>query len=73
MYYIGRKIENEEITRPNTFILYFTAYLIHYFYNSKTKGDRKRKDFRFGSSIEKYIRIFFLMLFKGTVALFFFN
>ena len=26
-------------TRPNTLIPYFTAYLIHYFHNSKTKCD----------------------------------
>ena len=48
-----RKIRNEEITCPNTFILYLTAYLIHYFYSSKTRGDRKKHiDFRFGINIE---------------------
>ena len=30
MYYIGRKMRNEEITHPNTCIPYFTGYLIQY-------------------------------------------
>ena len=33
---------------------YSTAYLRQYFYISKTRGDRKKTDFRFGISIEKY-------------------
>ena len=32
-----------EISRPNMLISYFTAYLIHYVYNSKTEGKRKKK------------------------------
>ena len=35
-------------------IPYFMAYLLHYFYDVKTGGDRKKTDFRFGISIEKY-------------------
>ena len=31
------------ITRPNTLISYFTTYLIHYSYNSKTRGDRQKR------------------------------
>ena len=30
------------VTRPNTLIPYFTAYIIQYFYNSKTTGDRQK-------------------------------
>ena len=30
------------ITRPNTLIPYFMAYLNHYFYNLKNKCDRKK-------------------------------
>ena len=43
MYYIGHEMQKQEITCPNTFISYFTAYLMHYAYNSKTRADRKRK------------------------------
>ena len=39
---------------PYTLIPYFTAYLIRYFYNLKTRDDRKKADFRFVISIEKY-------------------
>ena len=32
-----------DITRPNMLIPYSTTYLIHYFYNSKTRGDRQKR------------------------------
>ena len=37
------RLNISEITRPNMLISYFTAYLIHYFYNSKTRGDRQKR------------------------------
>ena len=44
MYLLGRKIENEEITRPNTFILYFTAYLYYIiFITQKLRATEKEK------------------------------
>ena len=42
-YYVGHKIRNEEINHPNTFIPYFTAYPVHYSYNSKTRGERRKR------------------------------
>ena len=31
------------VSEPNTLIPYYTAYLIHYFYNSKARGDRNKR------------------------------
>ena len=51
------------ITRPNTLIPYFMAYLIHYFYNLKTKRDRKILDFRirFKKTNKRRKTIFFIV------------
>ena len=49
------------LPKPNLLItsklLVFRAYLIHYFYNSKNKGERQKQktDLRFGFYIKKYI------------------
>ena len=51
---IGRKIRSgREWIWICSFRIIITAYLIQYFYNSKLAATEK-KDFRFGSSIEKY-------------------
>ena len=49
------------ITRPNTPNLYFTAYLINFSYNSKTKCDKKKKEFE---NIEKRKTTFLYMCIK---------
>ena len=43
MYWIGRKIPNEKIPRTNKLIPYFTAYLTHYFYYLKIRGERLKE------------------------------
>ena len=40
MFWKCSKIRNEEIPRPNTLIPYFTAYVIHYYYYLRKRGDR---------------------------------
>ena len=40
MYYIDRKMRYSDSL---SLIPYFTAHLINYFYNSKTRGDSKKR------------------------------
>ena len=43
MFWVGRKIRNEEFPCPNTPIPHFKAYLIHYFYYLKTIDARLKR------------------------------
>ena len=59
---IKTNLTKPNLTKNNLFItsklglLVFHAYLIHYFYNSKNKGERQKlTSIRFGFYIEKYI------------------
>ena len=54
MHSIGRKIRNEHI-RAHSAVFY--GYLVHYFYSSNTRGDRKKKRTSdFESALENTLR-----------------
>ena len=44
---------NIAITRPNTIIPYFPAYLIYHFYDSKTRCNCQKTDYIFEISVQK--------------------
>ena len=54
--YISRNwLSQRPLVRICLAIPYFTAYLIYYFYNLKTSGDRQKQTTDSESKIEKYM------------------